>query len=299
MTGNGRDSDYRQIVWGLMDILKKTKQKLIVLGYSKNTQSSYLHYLGLFCKTFNSQEINHLSIIEIEKCFYNLIQTKSLSYSAQSQYINAIKFYFEKVIGNPKALYKLQRPRKPKRLPNIMSKEEIKILLNAISNIKHKAILYLIYSSGLRLSELINLKIEDINSDRMLLNVKGSKGKKDRTTILGKQSLKILRTYYQSYKPKIWLFEGIKPGTKYSSKSVQNILKVNLQKTKIKKHYTIHTLRHSFATHLLEQGVDLRYIQELLGHNSSKTTEIYTHVSNKNLSNIISPLDTIFQINEK
>ena len=133
----------------------------------------------------------------------------------------------------------------------------------------------------------------------MLIHIKGGKEKKDRTTILSSQSLKILREYYRSYKPRIWLFEGIKEGKQYSAKSVQNILKTNLKKAGINKPFTVHTLRHSFATHLLKQGTDLRYIQELLGHNSSKTTEIYTHVSTKNLCNIISPADTLFSDKEK
>lgn len=228
-----------------------------------------------------------------------MIKSKNLSYSAQSQFINAIKFYYEKTLENPKTVYNLPRPKKPKTLPKVMSRKEVFKLLSVISNIKHKAILHIIYSGGLRLGELLNLKIEDIDSDRMLIHIKGGKGKKDRTTILGNTCLLILREYYRSYKPGVWLFESIKKGKQYSAKSVQNIFKTNLKKAGISKPFTVHSLRHSFATHLLEQGVDLRYIQELLGHSSSKTTEIYTHVSTKNLQNIVTPADLIFQIREK
>lgn len=281
------------------EIIDETRKKLVVMGYSENTQKTYLHYLGLFYDYFNHRDLALISTNEIETFFFEMIQNNQLSYAAQSQYINAIKFYFEKVLGKPKTVYKLPRPRKPKKLPNVMSKNEIRKLFNAVSNIKHKAILHLIYSSGLRLSELLNLQIKDIDSNRMLINIKGGKGKKDRTTILSRQSLKILREYYRSYKPKIWLFESVNEGKQYSAKSVQNIMKTNLDKAGINKPFTIHTLRHSFATHLLEQGTDLRYIQELLGHNSSKTTEIYTHVSTKNIGNIVSPADTLFSDKEE
>ena len=277
-----------------MEILDKVREKLVVLGYSVNTQKTYLHYLSLFCTYFGETNIDNLSKQDIETYFYDLIQRKKLSYSAQSQYINAIKFYFEKVKNNPRAVYNLIRPKKPQRLPNVMSKNEVKKLLDVVSNIKHKVVLLLAYSSGLRLSEIINLKISDIDSNRMLIFVRAGKGRKDRTTILSNQGLKLLREYYRIFKPKIWLFESVEKGKQYSAKSVQNIMKRSLLKTGINKPYTFHTLRHSFATHLLEQGIDLRYIQELLGHKSSKTTEIYTHVSTKNLKNIISPGDILF-----
>jgi integrase/recombinase XerD len=281
------------------NILNNTKQKLIVMRYSHNTQKVYLHYLSKFCSHFKETTIDSVTSNEIESYFLNLILNKNLSYSAQSQYINAIKFYYEKVLGKPTTVYKLPRPKKPKMLPKVMSKNEVYRLLSVISNIKHKAILHIIYSGGLRLGESLNLKIENIDSDRMLIHIKGGKGKKDRTTILGKECLSILRIYYKYYKPQIWLFESIKEGKQYSAKSVQNIVKSNLKKAGINKPYTVHSLRHSFATHLLEQGIDLRYIQELLGHSSSKTTEIYTHVTTRNLQNIASPADTLFSDKEE
>jgi len=275
-------------------IINDTKKKLVVMGYSENTQKTYLHYLGLFCDHFNNFDLNQINSRQIETFFYDLIQNNQLSYSAQSQYINAIKFYFEKVLGKPKTVYNLPRPRKPKSLPKVLSKNEIKNIIDVTSNIKHKCIITLLYSAGLRRSELINLKVKDIDSERMVLMINGAKGKKDRVTLLSSKILNLLRQYYKKYKPEIFLIEGEKGG-KYSATSISKILKKSASKAGIKKNVTPHMLRHSFATHLLEQGTDMRYIQELLGHNSSKTTEIYTHISKKAIDKIVNPIDDIYE----
>ena len=277
-----------------MGYLHEAENELVLQGYSKNTIKTYSYYLSLFFKHFPDKNVLELSNENLKSYFLDFIEQKNPSYSARSQNINAIKFFYEKVLKRPKTVFDLPRPRKPKILPKAMSRNEVFKLLSVISNLKHKAILHIIYSGGLRLSELLNLKIEDVDSERMLIHIKGGKGKKERTTILGHNCLLQLREYYRSYKPQIWLFESTKEGRKYSAKSVQNIFKANLKKTGAKKTFTVHSLRHSFATHLLEQGVYLRYIQELLGHSSSKTTEIYTHVSTKNLQNIVSPADLLF-----
>lgn len=178
-------------------------------------------------------------------------------------------------------------------MPKVLSKNEVKKILDSCSNIKHYCILLLIYSAGLRRSELINLKVSDINSERMIINIIGAKGKKDRISLLSENTLKLLRKYYKKYKPVNYLFEGMNGG-KYSPTSVAKILKKATLKAGLQKNVTPHMLRHSFATHLLEQGTDLRYIQELLGHNSSKTTEIYTHVSKKAIAKIKNPVDDFF-----
>jgi site-specific recombinase XerD len=277
-----------------MKILDEAKRKLVIMGYSENTQKTYLHYLGLFCDHFDSQEMNRITSQQIEAYFYDPIQNNQLSYSALSQYINAIKFYYEKVLGKPKTVYKLPRPKKPNILPKVLSKEEVKMIINATNNIKHRCILSLLYSAGLRRGELLNLKIEDIDSKRMTLRINGAKGKKDRISIFSKHLLEELRDYYKQYRPKHYLFEGVKGGM-YSSASIVKILKKAAQKAGINKNVTPHMLRHSFATHLLEQGTDLRYIQELLGHSSSKTTEIYTHVSKKAIDQISNPLDDFYR----
>jgi len=260
--------------------------------YSENTIKSYTNHLKMFIQFYPDEDLNTITDEQIKDYLIFLIDERKVSSSYQNQAINAIKFYYEQVLGRPTKKYYLQRPKKEKKLPAVLSEEEVAKILKQISNIKHKAIIYLIYSGGLRLSEVINLKIEDIDSKRKQIWIRGAKGKKDRITLLSDKVLISLREYYKEYKPKLWLFEGA-DGGQYSSRSVQNIFKLALKKSNIKKHATIHTLRHSFATHLLEHGTDLRYIQELLGHNSSKTTEIYTHITKTGMEKIKSPLDEL------
>ena len=187
----------------------------------------------------------------------------------------------------------MQRPRREHKLPNVLSKEEVKAIIEALTNTKHRTMLSLIYACGLRRSELLNLKIGDVDSKRYMLIIRNSKGYKDRQVPISDKTIEMLREYYKMYKPKIGLFEGQKIAEKYSERSLEQILKKVLLKARIAKPVTLHWLRHSYATHLLESGTDLRYIQELLGHKSSKTTEIYTHVSQKSLQNIKSPFDDL------
>ena len=233
-------------------------------------------------------EINELDI----KKYVNGIVKQGKSASYQNQVINAIKFYYEQVLDMPQRFYEIDRPRKEHKLPFVLSEAEIGSIISITSNLKHKAILVTIYSCGLRLSELLNLKITDIQSDRNLLLIRDAKGNKDRTTILSDTTISLLRKYYVQYKPQVYLFEGQKGGP-YSCKSVQNIVKHALVLAKIAKPASTHTLRHSFATHLLENGTDLRYIQVLLGHSSPKTTEIYAQVSTKSLRGIVSPIERL------
>lgn len=277
----------------MSEIIEKYNKMLKLKRYSSNTERNYQKAFQYFLSHFSDRDIDNLSKSEIQEYLFNQIE-KGLSPSLQNQYINAIKFYYEKVLGRRKEIYDLPRPRREHKLPAVLSEEEIILIFNQVSNLKHKTILYLIYSSGIRVSELVNLKITDIDSNRNLILIRNSKGKKDRTTLLSQALLKLLREYYQNYKPKEYLFEGQKGG-KYSTRSVQNILKMALSKSGIRKHATIHTLRHSFATHLLERGTDLRYIQELLGHSNSKTTEIYTHITKRGLDKIVSPLDNLIK----
>ena len=225
----------------------------------------------------------------IRKYLQNLVhEGRSDSYINQS--LNAIKFYYEIVEGMPNRFYSIERPQKKKSLPKVLSIQEVQAILSNTNNIKHKCILSLLYSAGLRRQELLNLKIEDIDSNRMVILVKSGKGFKDRLTILSEQVLEDLRMYYKQWKPKTYLFEG-KEGVPYSPESVRKILLRAAQKSGIRKAVTPHMLRHSFATHLLENGTDLRYIQTLLGHGSSKTTEIYTHVAINRIQEIKSPID--------
>lgn len=274
-------------------ILKEYKNLLVQKRYSDNTIGMYCNYFGDFCKYFIGQDLKEITTAEINNYILNLIELKNISISQQNQRINAIKFYYEKVLGREKQYYELHRPKKEHKLPKVLSKKEVKRIFDVTKNLKHKCILMLIYSAGLRRSELLNLMPDDIDSERMVIHINGAKGKKDRISLLSDNLLQLLRQYYKEYRPKKYLFEG-QNGGRYSASSVANILKKAAIKAGIRKNVTPHMLRHSFATHLLEQGTDLRYIQELLGHDSSKTTEIYTHVSKKAIDKIINPMDDFF-----
>jgi len=275
-------------------ILTEFKNRLVQKRYSRNTQNIYCNYFKDFADYFKDDELEKITVEQINAYILELIQTKIISISQQNQRINSIKFYYEKILGRDKQYYALHRPKKEHRLPKVLSKNEIKKILTSCNNIKHRCILMLIYSAGLRRSELINLKISDIDSERMVIIIVGAKGKKDRISLFSENMLKLLREYYREFKPEKYLFEGAKGG-KYSPTSIANILKNAARKAGVNKTVTPHMLRHSFATHLLEQGTDLRYIQELLGHNSSKTTEIYTHVSKKDIDKIRNPVDDFFE----
>lgn len=273
--------------------IRKFTQWLSSKRYSPSTIKNYTEALKSFLVFYRKKAI--VDITNEDVIIYNneYILKNKLSASYQNQIANAIKLYFKTVRETKIDVEKIHRPKRSKILPNVLSKEEIKMLVNAHSNIKHKTMLSLIYSCGLRRSELLNLKPNDIDSKRNIVIVKQSKGKKDRITPLSIKILELLREYYKIHKPKIWLFEGQVDGEKYSEQSLQNVLKQALTKARISKPVTLHWLRHSYATHLLESGTDLRYIQELLGHNSSKTTEIYTHVSTKSIQQIKSPFDDL------
>ena len=268
--------------------LYKIKRQLKYRSYSESTVETYLSCLIRFNDyiTLNQLEINEQTI---KNYLYDL-SNKNYSRSTVNQYINAIKFYLEKVLRQKRQTYYIERPKKEQKLPIVLSKEEIQKIFHQISNIKHKAMLTLIYSAGLRISELIHLKIEDIDSERMLIHIRDSKGAKDRMVPLSANVLVLLRNYYREYSPNIYLFNGEK-NSMYSPTSIRKFLQRAVHKSFIKKHVSPHTLRHSYATHLLEAGIDLRYIQAVLGHSSVKTTEIYTHVSTKSLQAIKSPID--------
>ncbi len=276
--------------------LANMEQKMILKAYSPNTIRAYKHELSFFLKYFERYDLKTVTKDQIESYLFYMISKYKFGESKQNIIINAVKFYYEKILEMPREYYNIQRPKRSKTLPNVLSQEEVFILINSPKNLKHKAILYTIYSCGLRVSELLNLRIDDIRSKDKYVFVKGAKGKKDRRTILSENLLIILREYYMEYKPSYWLFEGQTSG-KYSAKSVQSIYRKAQKKSGANPWSTPHTLRHSFATHLLENGENLRNIQVLLGHESSKTTEIYTHVTNSMNKNIVNPLDIILKNN--
>ena len=277
--------DYQQA----MDLML---QKLILKNYSPNTIKTYMHMFKQFLIYMHPMPLHQVTTAHIMHYHKELVTIHKVSSSYQNQSINAIKFYIEKVLNLPKITYDFCRPRRSKTLPKVLSLEEVARILDNTNNIKHKAILSIIYGCGLRISECINLKVEDIDSSNMRVWVRNAKGKKDRITLLSPTLLKQLRAYYIIYKPKQWLFEGVK-GKQYSVSSIRQVFNRSKKKARVNIPATVHTLRHSFATHLLDNGTNLRYIQKLLGHSSSKTTEIYTHVSTTNLTNITSPFEML------
>ena len=261
--------------------------------YSENTIDTYTDALKTFLRYYAHKPITEITNDDLINFNNHYILANHFSASYQNQVVNSVKLFFGKIENkklNPELVH---RPKRPKLLPNVLSKEEVKLILQALTNIKHKAMLSLIYSCGLRRSELLNLKITDINSKRGLIVIRQSKGRKDRIAPLSEKTIQLLRDYFNAYKPKEWLFEGQNGIGQYDERSLASVLINALEKSKINKPVTLHWLRHSYATHLLENGTDLRYIQEILGHSSSKTTEIYTHVSNKSIQKVISPFDSL------
>jgi len=261
--------------------------------YSENTIKTYKEALKTFLIFYNTKDIAAITNEDVVNFNNEYILKNNLSHSYQNQLVNAIKLYFKTIQNTSLELDKIHRPKREKFLPNVLSKEEVKAILNAHSNPKHKMMLSLIYSCGLRCGELLALKPVHIDSKRNIVMLKNSKGKKDRIVPLSPKILEMLREYYLAFKPKNYLFEGQTAGNPYDNRSLQQVLKQALTKVGITKPVTLHWLRHSYATHLLESGTDLRYIQELLGHSSNKTTEIYTHVSTKNIQQIKSPFDDL------
>lgn len=261
--------------------------------YSDSTISTYSEALILFLKFHTKKpiiEIDNNDLIEFNNDY---ILKYKLSASYQNQVVNGVKLFFKTIESKKMDMDLIHRPKRSKVLPNVLSKEEVKLILQAHANLKHRTMLSLIYSCGLRRGELLNLKLVHIDGKRKILIIKQSKGKKDRIVPLSDKILEMLRIYFKAYRPNKWMFEGQNSKEQYSEKSLSAVLKQALDKAKITKPVSLHWLRHSYATHLLENGTDLRYIQELLGHNSSKTTEIYTHVSTKSLQNIKSPFDDL------
>lgn len=262
------------------EILKIYKQKLKYFHYTERTIEIYLHYVLKFLILVNKY-YQHL----VSNDFQNYLDNyKFSSVSQQNQIINAIKFLYEKVLNKKYDKVSFERPRKERHLPQVISQDELLKSISKIVNIKHKAIISLAYGTGMRVSEICNLKITDIDSKRMIITIRQSKGRKDRIVPLSENNLFLLREYFKQYKPKEYLFNG-QFELKYSSTSCNAIVKKYLGEN-----YHFHQLRHSYATTLLENGTDLRIIQKCLGHSSSKTTEIYTHVSTNLLNKINLPI---------
>jgi integrase/recombinase XerD len=270
-------------------------EKLNYKNYSSHTLKSYHGLLVKFLnfhKNLTIDQINELPEEEINRYHSTIKESSNYSTSLLNQSVSALKFYYQEVVGRDFQNDSIERPLFQKSLPKVLSPREVKAVLDNIQNLKHKVIIMLIYSAGMRISEALNLRIRDIESDRKMIFIRAAKGNKDRYTVLSDKLLILLRQYYLKYRPTEYLFEG-QYGGAYSDGSIRKILSKAVEAAGINKRVNVHMLRHSFATHLLEQGTDLRYIQELLGHSASRTTEIYTHVSKKEISRIVSPADNL------
>lgn len=273
-------------------IENKMKQR----NYAIRTIEVYIGCLRQFARFCNKMQLNPKE--DIQPYLLHLIQ-HNYSVSYQNQVINAVKFYWENVLNKPKEYIQIDRPMKPQKLPEVLSLIEVNNIFLNCNNLKHLMLLKTIYACGLRISEVIALEMKDISSTRNTIKIRQSKGKKDRIVPMPIELLEELRQYYKQYKPYRFLFEGQYTAKEnpepYSAKSIQNVLKNCCYKAGIRRKITPHTLRHSYATHLYEHGVNLRSIQVLLGHSSSKTTELYTHVSNVHIENTPSPLNFLQQ----
>ncbi|MEG1022312.1 MAG: tyrosine-type recombinase/integrase [Myroides sp.] len=267
-------------------------QLLQVKRYSTSSIETYVNAFRQFLTHFINADVDLLNKKQIEHYINFMVTDRKISVSYQKQLVAAIKFWYQDVLGKKMQLDYLYPDRGEFKIPVVFSQAEVKLILENSENLKHKAILATVYSCGLRVSELTNLKITDIDSNTMTVTIRQSKGNRDRVVVLAEKLLVLLREYFKEYKPKDYLFEGRANG-RYSERSVQQILKQILTKLKISKQGSVHSLRHSYATHLIEQGTDVRFVKDLLGHKSIKTTLIYTHLTDPAKRKIKSPLDNL------
>ncbi len=287
----GQTAVARGLSWNL-EILRR---ELKIRNYSPRTITTYTSCIRSFADFFAPRSLEELSDEDIRRYMLHQIEVKKLSAGSVSQTLNALRFLYTEIYKRPLVVEGIEYPKRGRRLPVVLSVEEVKAILESLGNLKHRVMLMLAYSAGLRVGEIVHLKSADIDGERKLIHVHSGKGKKDRYTILSDVVLDALRDYWKAYRPKIWLFEGRNAGSPYSVRSAEMVFESAAAKAGIRKHVSIHTLRHSFATHLLEQGTDIRFIQELLGHSSVRTTEIYTHVSKRQIAALRSPIEQIIQ----
>lgn len=274
-----------------MGTLREQMQRDLQLrGLSPKTQKAYLSQVRNFARYFKRSP-DQLGENEVKEYLLYLLKERKVSDSTYRHCYGALKFLYQTTLKRNLVMDKIPRLKKKKKLPIVFDHTEVETLFSVTQNLKHRAILMLLYSSGLRVSETATLRISDIDSNRMMVRISQGKGGKDRYSILSHVALETLRQYYRKYLPKEWLFEGHRPDKHISERSIQRIFEIAKKHAAITKPASAHTLRHSFATHLIEAGTGLHHIQLLLGHTSPKTTTIYLHVSRKDLAKIISPLD--------
>ena len=276
------------------------RQEMRLRNYSHKTIKSYLSCLRIFTKYISPKHPRDVDSTDIQEFLLYLLEEKDFSASSVNQVFNALRFLYVELYKKPFVIKELPRPQKDSKLPDVLNEDEVLRIFNSVTNLKHKTMLMLAYASGLRVGELVRLKIEDIDGNRGLIHIRSAKGNKDRFTIFPATMRDQLITYWKTYKLGFsgWLFPGNEPQKHLSERSIQAVLQRAVRLNNINKNVSMHTLRHSFATHLLEHGTDLKFIQELLGHKNVKTTEIYTHVSNKVLGKIQSPIDYLLSKNE-
>jgi integrase/recombinase XerD len=275
--------------------LEIVRRELKIRNYSPKTIAAYTSCIRSFADYFVPRNLEELSDEDVRRYMLHQIEVKKLSAGSVSLTLNALRILYAEIYKRPFVVTGIECPRRGRPLPVVLSIEEVKAILESLGNLKHRVMLMLAYSAGLRVSEVVHLKTSDIDGKRKLIHVQSGKGQKDRYTILSDVVLDELRKYWKAYRPKTWLFEGRVPGSPYTIRSAQMVFQSAAEKAGIRKHVSMHTLRHSFATHLLEQGTDIRFIQELLGHSSVRTTEIYTHVSKRHIGTLRSPIEQILQ----
>jgi site-specific recombinase XerD len=278
------------------NLVEAFRAELRLRGYSRRTVKLYTGHVRRFL-AFTGGDPGVRSDEEVRRFILEML-SRNVSHSYANQAISALRLFFPRVLGRTAPVARIPRPRAQRKLPVVLSRQELRRLFAALRNLKHRAIVMLVYASGLRVGEVVRLKVSDIDSRRRLIHVRQSKGRKDRYVVLSDVALITLRQYWLAYRPRDWLFPGGRPGRHLNERSVQKVVQQARARARIRKQFSVHTLRHSFATHLLEGGTDLRYIQELLGHKSTKTTQIYTHVSRRNLAQIESPLDRLMDREE-
>lgn len=278
-------------------VLKAMKDHLVVKAYSPNTIKTYLTEMQQFLYCLEQIPAEAVQPEQLKSYFVYCFEQLHLSENTLHSRMNALKFYYEQVLHRERFFWEIPRPKKPLQLPKLLNEEELRRLFNALQNKKHKAMLFTAYSAGLRVSEIVRLQLKHVDSERMQIFIESGKGKKDRYVNLSPVLLDILRMYIRQYSPRpvVYLFESEQTGAAYPIRTVQQIFSNAKRNAGIVKEVGIHSLRHSFATHLLDKGTDIRYIKELLGHFDIKTTERYLHVSKRQLVNIVSPLDELFK----
>lgn len=271
---------------------EQMKMDLKLKGYSPKTQAAYLGYMKKFVRYFGRSPAK-MGEEEIREYLYHLVTERDLGDSSINSAYSALKFFYKTTLCRDWNVAKIPRRKPEKKLPVVLDGSEIKQLFAVTTNLKHRALLMTTYSAGLRVSETAHLKVCDVDSKRMQLRVAQGKGKKDRYALLSPVTLNLLRDYWRQYRPFSWLFPGYSPDRPISTRSIQKVFKDAKRKAGIKKPATVHTLRHSFATHLLEAGTDIYRVQKLMGHTTPKTTAIYIHLRRQDLLKVISPLDSL------